>query len=315
MRPLWTVAGHPVPDPGAWSARLRAAVALVLGCVMWAVALPVGWALKGWFGAPAPLAAPAAPAAPAVAPTPAKAHADEHPAGTRASHAPHSGATDELWRLPVNLGPHPGLSLAWFRPLAPSSTGEQGTPGGVSLRVLGAYRHLAAWLDGLPPSLTVRSLKLSTVAAVTGEAPRVHGAEPVLAMEATLDARPEGTAPETLASDSAPKPQAHAKDPFAAPWAASGAAPQPAADPVVPERHVLQAMEFVGVLGREGHTWALLQVGGRLHAAQTGQRLGPHGATVEQIDEDVLLASEPSADGRGQQPQVRRLLHLKEASP
>ncbi|MFM8928841.1 MAG: hypothetical protein ACKOJ7_04785 [Betaproteobacteria bacterium] len=264
MRPLWTVAGHPVPDPGAWSARLRAGVALVLGCVVWAAALPVGWALKGWFGAPAPLAASAAPAAPAVAPTPAKAHADQHPAGTRASRAPHPGATDELWRLPVNLGLHPGLSLAWFRPLAPSSPGEQGMPGGVSLRVLGAYRHLAAWLDGLPPSLTVRSLKLSTVGAVAGEVPRVDGVGPVLAMEATLDAAPGRPAQEAPVYAAAAKSPARARDPFAAPWAASGLAPQPDAEPAWLQRHAPHPMEVVGVLAREGHTWALLQVDGRL---------------------------------------------------
>lgn len=258
MRPLWTVAGHPVPDPGAWSARLRAAVALVLGCLVWAAALPTGWALKGW------LDAPAASAPSAVAPRLATAPVDDHPGGTRAHPAPHPRAAEDLWGLPVALDLHPGLSLAWFRPLAPSSPGEQGTPGGVSLRVLGAYRHLVAWLDELPPSLTVRFLKLSTVAAVAGEVPRVDGAGPVLAVEATLDAAPGRPAQEAPVYAAAVKPPANARDPFAAPWAASGPAPQPDAEPAGLQRHAPHPREVVGVLAREGHTWSLLQVDGRL---------------------------------------------------
>ncbi|MFM8343341.1 MAG: hypothetical protein ACKOB5_02335, partial [Betaproteobacteria bacterium] len=251
----WTVAGHPVPDPGAWSARLRAAVALVLGCVVWAAALPTGWALKGWLDAPA---------ASGVAPMLAMAQVDDRPGGTRAHPATHPRAAEDLWGLPVALDLYPGLSLAWFRPLAPPSPGEQGTPGGVSLRVLGAYRHLVAWLDGLPPSLTVRSLKISTVAAVTGEVPRVDGAGPVLAVEATLDAAPGRPAQEAPVYAAAAKPPASARDPFAAPWAASGPAPQPDAEPAWLQPHAPHPMEVVGVLAREGHTWALLQVDGRL---------------------------------------------------
>ena len=258
MRPLWTVAGHPVPDPGAWSARLRAAVALLLGCLVWAAALPTGWALKGW------LDAPAASAPSAVAPMLAMAPVDDHPGGTGAHPAPHPRAAEDLWGLPVALDLHPGLSLAWFRPLAPSSPGEQGTPGGVSLRVLGAYRHLVAWLDDLPPSLTVRVLKLSTVAAVAGEVPRVDGAGPVLAVEATLDAAPGRPAQEAPVYAAAVKPPANARDPFAAPWAASGPAPQPNAEPAGLQRHAPHPREVVGVLAREGHTWSLLQVDGRL---------------------------------------------------
>ncbi|MFM8664932.1 MAG: hypothetical protein ACKOE3_01985, partial [Betaproteobacteria bacterium] len=62
----------------------------------------------------------------------------------------------------------------------------------------------------------------------------------------------------------AAKPPASARDPFAAPWAASGPAPQPDAEPAWLQPHAPHPMEVVGVLAREGHTWALLQVDGRL---------------------------------------------------
>jgi Tfp pilus assembly protein PilP len=320
MSTLWTVAGHPVPDPGTWPAYLRAGAALVLGCLVGSAALAIGWALKGWF------------AAPAVAPVPAKpmmavtVHGADQPAGARVLHTPHPQAAEDLWRLPVDMGLYPGLSLEWFRPLVPSSSREQGLSGGVALRVRGAYRHLAAWLDELPASLSVRSLKFSTVAAVAGEAPLSDGAEPSLAMEATLDAGPEPPARAAPVWASVAPPHANAKDPFAAPlkvWQGTAAdttdatrlMPLPDAHQAVLERHALHQMALVGVLGREGHTWALLQVDGRLHAAQAGQRLGPHGATVEHIDEDRLLARERTAQGRGAQPLVWHTLGLKEAGP
>jgi len=338
----WILAGYRLPDPASWSAPARGGLCVLLFSLVLAGAAPTGLALRGGLS---PLWAPGA--------QPPSATAEPHTAGAATRQLTSTLAlpqplplpaeeAHELWRFALEAGLRHGLVLGWLRPVAPLSHGEHRTPAVVSVRFWGRYPALADWLADLPPSIAVQALKVSTPGGLAGSlpgvpdvpgvpgvpgvlgVPSVPGSTTLLALDATLRA---GAAPRPVQAAHPPVRNALASDPFQAPWAAplqadrregstaNAAVGERAAERPWLERHALHDMEMVGVLGGEGSTWALLQVQGRLHAARAGQRVGPQGATVEYIGQDMLQAVEPVAATRGQVAPMRRTLSLKETRP
>lgn len=242
------------------------------------------------------------------------------------------GDVEDLLRAVATASRAHGLQLVWFRP-APSSPGAHPADGSVAWRLIGRFHDLGTfWEDfiRMPHPLALRQLKLAPAGPSKPGEDALSMDSPGLVMEATLGppAAPLSETPLRMGGQQpvahrAPPPyqgRAH-RDPFAAmprdPAAQTAASPaDPAGFAEVPllERTPLASMAFVGTLERGAQRLALLQVQGQLHPVGAGQRLGPRGGVVEQIQERSFSVSGPLRRDRASasNPVV---VELKEAFP
>ncbi|MFM2187144.1 MAG: hypothetical protein RIR43_1716 [Pseudomonadota bacterium] len=239
---------------------------------------------------------------------------------------------EDLLRAVATASRARGLQLVWFRP-APSSPGAHPADGSVAWRLVGSFHDLGTfWEDfiRMPHPLTLRQLTLAPPGPSKPGEDALSMDSPGLVMEATLGPPAAPLSESTLrmggrqpVAHRAPPPyqgRAH-RDPFAAmrrdPAAQTAASPADQtgfAEAPLLERTPLESIVFVGTLERGTQRLALLQLQGQLHPVGAGQRLGPKGGVIEQIQERSFTVSGPLRRDRASasEPVV---VELKEALP